>query len=120
MSSAQTPAPRSASDNVATIVLLVAHSVLVGFTLLTVAGLVLTDQDPHDQCRIHGLDCDRGARVREAVGIGVIGSAVLVILDLVLTRLLARRRLSFVVPLLCCIGQLIAAGAVFVLGPETV
>jgi hypothetical protein len=119
MSTAQSRAPRKSSDNVATIVLAALHAVLVPVTmLLTVAFLVFTEDDPHDQCRIHNLGCNRGAHVREAVLISVVGSAALIILELVLTtRLLRKRqRLSFVVPLLCCIGQFTIVVAVLSLG----
>jgi hypothetical protein len=119
MSTAQSRAPRKSSDNVATIVLAALHGTLVLATvMLSVGLLVFTEDDPHGRCQIHGLDCNRGAHVREAVLISVVGSAALIILELLLTtRLLRKReRLSFVVPLLCCIGQFIIAGAVLSLG----
>jgi hypothetical protein len=113
--SAQTPASRT---NGATIALIALHAALVLLTLLLNVTLLFTEADPHDQCRIHNLNCDRGAHLQEAVLISVVGSAALIILELVLaTRpLRKRRRLSLTVALLCCIGQLIIACAAFSLG----
>ena len=115
VSIAQTPGPRKPNYDVATIVLAALHGALVPLTLLlSVAFLIFSLDDPHGECRIHGLNCDRGAHMREAALIGVLGSAALIILEfLLMTPLLRKRRLPFVVPLLCCIGQFIILGAVF-------
>jgi len=116
----ETPAPRMSSGNAATIVLVALHAVLVFFTLLLIFFL-LGDTDPHDQCRIHNLHCDRGPHIREAALIGVVASAALIILELVLVTfayLRKRQRRSFAVPLLCCIGQFIIICALVITGGE--
>jgi len=107
--------PLRRSGRGTTTALAVLHSLLVAATaLLTVAVVFVSLDDPHEQCKYHGLHCDRGAHRHEDVLVGVVGSAVLIILDIVLTIVFWRKRpqLAFVVPLACCIGQLIVAGAV--------
>jgi len=91
----------------ATILLLVGHSLLGIYTILASAG-VAGDQDYiESRCRGHDLDCSNPWRTDGAwIAAGV--SVVLLLLDfgLVIRRGVKRRRL-FVVPLLCCIGQLV-------------
>jgi hypothetical protein len=114
MSIAQTPGDRKPKHSSATIALAVLHVALVGLTLLlSVIYLLSSLDDPHEQCRYHGLHCDRGAHMREVILIGLVGSATAIILEF-LTLLLLRkhRRLSVVVPILCCVGQFIILGAI--------
>ncbi len=114
MSIAQTPDHRTPNYNAATIVLAVLHVALVGLTLLlSVFLLVSSLDDPHGECEYHGLHCDRGAHIREALLIGVVGTATLIILEVLMLLLLRKhRRLSVVVPILCCIGQFVILGAI--------
>jgi hypothetical protein len=101
------------------VVLIAVHAALVLFTLFCVFGVAVT-VDPHDGCKYHGVGCDEAARAGQAAWIGLVGSAVLVILDIVVTIWLhTTRRSAFVVPLLCCVGQLIVLATVFVLSAGT-
>ncbi|OBG29589.1 hypothetical protein A5764_21595 [Mycobacterium sp. 852002-51057_SCH5723018] len=91
-----------------------------GTALLTVFAVFVAVDDPHDQCKIHGIDCGRGAHLQHDILTGLIGSAVLIILDIVLTIIVWRKRpqLAFIVPLVCCMGQFFVAGAVVFHGPS--
>jgi hypothetical protein len=114
MSNAQTPGRQKPQNNSATRVLVVIHVLLVVVTLLLSGVFLLFSlDDPHEQCRFHGLHCDRGAHMREAVLVGVVGSATLIILEFLMLVLLRKYRLAVVVPILCCIGQLVLLGTVF-------
>jgi hypothetical protein len=114
MSIAPTPGDRKPKHSSATIALAVLHAALVLLTLLLSGAFLLSSlDDPHGECEIHHLHCNRGAHMREAVLIGVVGSAALVILEFLMLLLLRKHhRLSVVVPILCCIGQFIILGAI--------
>ncbi len=114
MSFAQTPYHRKPTPNPATIIFAVLHAALVGLTLLlSVFLLVSSLDDPHGECQYHGLHCDRGAHMREALLIGVVATATLVIFEILMLLLLrTHRRLSVAVPILCSIGQFIILGAI--------
>jgi hypothetical protein len=115
MSIAQTPGHRKLKFHPAAIGLAVLHVALVCLTLLlSLFYLVSSLDDPHGECSIHGLYCDRGAHIRQGVLIGVAGTATLVILEFLMLFLLRKHRLlSVVVPILCCIGQFILMGTIF-------
>lgn len=109
------PPEGRSSGKAAAIALAGLHCALVAVTaLLTLIVVFVAVDDPHDQCKIHGINCDRGAHLRQHVLTGVIGSAVLILLDIVLMIILWRKRpdLAFLVPLVCCMGQFLVAGAV--------
>ncbi|MEZ0352091.1 hypothetical protein [Mycobacterium sp. pR1184] len=117
MSIARTPGHPKPKYHPATIVLAVLHAALVGLTLLlSVFLLVSSLDDPHGECTMHGLHCDRGKQIREAILIGAVATGSLIILE-VLTFLVFRKnrsifRLSFVIPMVCCIGQFIILGSI--------
>ncbi|MFV8317398.1 hypothetical protein [Mycobacterium sp. 23] len=115
---AQNPAFRTGRGNGGVVGLVALHAVLVLFTVLLNLALLVT-ADPHDQCRIHHVHCDRGAHLREAALISVVGTAVLIILEIAIgtyAHLWKRQRLHFAVPLLCCFGQFVILCAAFTLG----
>lgn len=115
---AQHPTHPAGKGSEGAVGLVVVHVVLVLFTVLLNLALLVTS-DPHDQCRIHNVRCDRGAHLREAALISLVGTAVLIALEIALTayaHLRKGRRLPFVVPLLCCFGQFAVLCAAFALG----
>lgn len=107
--------PGQRKQNSATKALAALHGALAVFTLLACAFTLLSSlDDPHEACKYHGLYCDRGPHMREAVLIGVVGTVALVIGELLLLVLLRKHsRLSIVVPIVCFIGQFALLGVVF-------
>lgn len=115
---AQHPAFRTRRGNGGAVGLVALHAVLVLFTVLLNLALLVT-ADPHDQCRIHHVHCDRGAHLQEAALISVVGTGVLIIVEVVMTayaQLWKRQRFPLAVPLLCSIGQFIVLTTAFTLG----
>jgi hypothetical protein len=99
--------PRRWADVVATNLLLVVHALLATYTIWASAGVANDQEYIESRCRGHDLDCSNPWRTDGAwIAAGV--SVVLLLLDvgLVIRRSINRRRL-FVVPSLCCIGQLV-------------
>lgn len=105
MSTAQSAVPRRWAD--ITILLVLAHGGLVMFTILMAAEALSEQEYLESRCRFHNLDCSNpGRTIGAPIAIGV--SVVLMLLDLVLVIWRTRkRRRSLLVPLLCCIGQLV-------------
>ena len=91
------------------------HGVLAGFTVLVCAYFLLSSlDDPHEACRYHGVDCDRGPHMREAAVIGAVGTVALVIVEIILLGVLRKHRgLAVVVPIVCFVGQFVLLGVVF-------
>ncbi|MEM6105911.1 hypothetical protein AAHS21_06505 [Mycobacterium sp. 050272] len=117
MSVAQTPGHPKPKYHPATLVLVVLHAALVGLTLmLSVFLLVSSLDDPHGECTMHGIRCDRGSHIREALLVGAVGTAGLIILEVLMLLVFRKRRtifrISFVVPIVCCIGQFIILGTI--------
>ncbi|MDP7703556.1 MULTISPECIES: hypothetical protein [unclassified Mycobacterium] len=115
---AQNSALRTGRGNGGAIGLVALHAVLVLFTVLLNLALLVT-ADPHDQCRIHHVHCERGSHLREAALISAVGTGVLIIVEVVATTyayLWRRRRLPLVIPLLCSIGQSLILVTAFTLG----
>jgi hypothetical protein len=107
MSTDRSAALRRLADIFTTILLLLEHGWLVMFTISMSEDLISEQEYLESRCRFHNLDCSNPGRTNGApIAIGV--SAALMLLDLVLvTWRSTKRRRSFFVPLLCCIGQLV-------------
>jgi hypothetical protein len=99
--------PRHWADILTTTLLLLVHGWLVMFTILMSKDLMSEQNYLESRCRFHNLDCSNPWRSGGApIALGV--SVVLMLVDLVLViRRAMKRRRSFVVPLLCCVGQLV-------------
>jgi hypothetical protein len=116
MSTAATPVRRNTADIVVTVALLVGHALLVLFTLVAVTGMwANTDICGHSGSPrpCHGPPSWLGPAALSVMG----GSGLLFLLDLVLAiARLVNRRLAFVVPLVCCIVQVIVVVGTFIVG----
>jgi hypothetical protein len=116
MSYGYTQVPPRRADFVTTIVLLVTHGVLVLMTLVLLAGMVVNYENVQDRCRMHNLDCAHAPWLAAWIALG--GTAVLFTPSLVLgIHRMMKRRSSFVVPLLGCIGQIIVIVASLAVRP---
>ena len=111
----QDPARRSTADLLATILLLIGHLALI---VVTVAAVVIVEVRV-DACGPYASSCGRDAWgwLDETVGVVLVGSALLFVVDLVLAiRRMASRRRAFHIPLLCCAVQVMLIVATFVAG----
>ncbi len=107
MPTGQPPVARRLADKAVTIVLLVGHGLLALYTIGMAVALTSEQEYLESRCRTHNLDCTNPWRTDGApIAIGV--SVVLMVLDLALAiwRIRKRRR-SFFVPLLFCVGQIV-------------
>ncbi len=116
MSTDQPGFPRRWADVSLAIVLLVAHGLLVLCTVLMSASLGGEQEYLESRCRYHNLDCSNpGRTVGGPIAVGV--SVILLLADLALVVWrTSKRRLSFFVPLLCCVGQVVVIVALDVAG----
>ncbi|MBV9514513.1 MAG: hypothetical protein JO280_10810 [Mycobacteriaceae bacterium] len=109
MSSRDAAVSRHRGDTAATIVLLIAHGLLVFYTVAWAVSLYSSEKHSESRCRTHNLDCRDSWLIGSAwTAVGV--SAVLIILDVMLV-IRRRRRLSFFVPLLFCVAQIVVVAA---------
>jgi predicted transglutaminase-like protease len=112
------PVPRLDGDVVGTILLLVLHMMLVLATLVIVLAI-------HNEYEYHNYNCRYAHEcsnplIDTATWIGLGGSAVLFIVDLVLAiSRMVKRQAAIYVPVVCCIAQVIVAGATFAVGLGT-
>jgi hypothetical protein len=99
------------TDIFPTSLLLVTHAFLVMYTLWAADSVINNEEYMESRCQIHHLDCSEPWRTNGA-WIAAAVSVLLMVLDIVLViwRVRKRRR-SFLVPLLCCIGQFVVIGA---------
>lgn len=111
MSTGRPAVPRRVADRAATALLLIGHGVLVLYTIGMAVELTHEQEYLESRCRFHNLDCTNPWRTNGApAAIGV--SVVLMVVDLALViwRTTKRRR-TFFVPFLFCLGQIAVIAA---------
>ena len=106
-------------DIAATILLLVGHCVLVMYTILASAGVLSEQEYVESRCRFHNLDCSNPWRTDGAWIAGGVSVALLLLDFALVIRRSIKRPLSFLVPLLFCIGQLVVIVALAVVSSHS-